>query len=111
RAALMHVPLSPSVIYGWRRHLRTPFIVFMTLVVLQAAHSWGRYNSALMAAIGLLVWLTPIPAVLLAYQYAVRRGFVGVRQWMVVYICFALCNLSGVYLEYLGYDWRTLGEI
>ena len=57
------------------------------------------------------MWLAPIPAVVLAYQYAVRRGLLGVRRWMLVYVLFALASLSGVYFQYLGFQWRTLGEI
>ncbi|HSI54493.1 MAG: hypothetical protein ACAH21_09830 [Ramlibacter sp.] len=111
RAALMHVPLGPSVIHGWRQTLKVPFTLFVFLVLAQAMHSFLRYGSAYMAGIGLLVWLAPIPAVVLAYQYAMRRGLAGVRQWMLVYCCVALLALSGVYFEYIGFNWRTLGEI
>jgi hypothetical protein len=64
-----------------------------------------------MPSIGLLVWLAPIPAVLLAYQFAARRGLLAIRSWMVVYVVVALISLSGVYLEYQGVSWRALGEI
>jgi hypothetical protein len=111
RAALMRVPLGPSVIEGWKKNLKVPFSLFAALVVVQAMHSFVRYGSAYMAGIGLLVWLAPIPAVVLAYQYASRRGLLGIRRWMLVYVIAALLALSGVYLEYIGYEWRTLGEI
>jgi hypothetical protein len=111
RAALMRVPLGPSVIEGWKKNLKVPFSLFVALVVVQAMHSFVRYGSAYMAGIGLLVWLAPIPAVVLAYQYASRRGLLGIRRWMLVYVIAALLALSGVYLEYIGYEWRTLGEI
>jgi hypothetical protein len=111
RAALNRVPLTPSAIHGWRENLMTPFSVFMFLVTAQAVHSFARYGSARMAGIGLLVWLAPIPAVMLAYQYAMRRGIMGVRRWMLLYVVVAALSLSGVYFEYVGFDWRTLGEI
>jgi hypothetical protein len=111
RAALMRVPLGPSVIHGWQKSLKIPFSLFFALVAVQAMHSFARYGSAKMAAIGVLVWLAPVPAVVLAYQYAVRRGILAVRQWMLIYVLVALVPLSGVYLEYMGFDWRTLGEI
>jgi hypothetical protein len=111
RAALMKVKLGPSVIQGWRRNLEVPFALFMLLVVAQAAHTFVRYGSPTMAGIGLLVWLAPIPAVVLAYQYASRRGIAGVRKWMLVYVGTAAASLSGVYFEYMGANWRTLGEI
>jgi hypothetical protein len=111
RAALVRVPLGPSVIEGWKKNLKVPFSLFVALVLAQAMHSFVRYGSAFMAGIGLLVWLAPIPAVVLAYQYASRRGLLGIRRWMLVYVMAALLALSGVYLEYVGYEWRTLGEI
>jgi hypothetical protein len=111
RAALIGVPLSPSVIVGWKQNLKVPFSLFVFLVLVQAMHSFARYDSILMPGIGLLVWLAPIPAVLLAYQFAARRGLLAIRSWMLVYIVVALISLSGVYLEYEGFQWRTLGEI
>ena len=111
RAAMLGVPLTPKVIHDWKRHLQLPFSVFVAIVVAQAFHSYARYGSAFMTGIGLLVWLAPLPAVMLAYQFAVRRGLLGVRQWMLFYVPVALVSLSGVYFEYVGYDWRTLGEI
>jgi hypothetical protein len=111
RAALVGVPLSPSVILGWKQNLKVPFSMFVFLVVVQAMHSFARYDSILMPTIGLLVWLAPIPAVLLAYQFAARRGLVAIRSWMLIYIAVALLSLLGVYLEYEGVQWRTLGEI
>jgi hypothetical protein len=111
RAAFMGIPLGPSVIAGWKRHLKTPFVLFVGLVVLQAFHTFARYGSMTMASIGLLVWLAPIPAVVLAYQFALRRGLLGVRSWMLLYVVAAMAALSGVYFEYIGFGWPTLGEI
>lgn len=111
RAALMRVPLSPSVIHDWRKDLKIPFSLFVGWVILEGFHSFVRYGSIKMPGIGLLVWLAPIPAVVLAYQFAMRRGLLGVRRWMLIYILAALASLSGVYLEYAGFGWRALGEI
>lgn len=111
RAALVGVPLSPSVISGWKQNLKVPFSLFVFLVLVQAMHSFAAYGSIFMPSIGLLVWLAPIPAVLLAYQFATRRGLLAIRAWMLVYVVIALISLSGVYLEYEGLQWRTLGEI
>jgi hypothetical protein len=111
RAAVMQVPLSPSVIHGWHRNLRTPFTLFIAVVLAQALHSYVRFGSAKVPGIGLLVWLAPVPAVVLAYQFAIRRGLAGVRRWMIAYVALALVALSGVYLEYSGMQSRLLGEI
>jgi hypothetical protein len=111
RAALMRVSLSPSAIQDWRKDLKIPFSLFVAWVILEGFHSFVRYGSIKMPGIGLLVWLAPIPAVVLAYQFAMRRGVLGVRRWMLIYILVALASLSGVYLEYAGFQWRALGEI
>jgi hypothetical protein len=111
RAALARVKLGPSVIEGWAHHLKVPFTVFVVLVVAQALHTYVRYGSAFMAGIGLLVWLSPIPAVVLSYQYAIREGIFGVRRLLLFYVVVALVALSGVYFQYAGFGWRTLGEI
>lgn len=111
RAALMRVPLGPAVIHDWQHNLKLPFSLFIVLVLAQAMHSFARYGSVMMTGIGLLVWLAPIPAVLLSYQYATRRGILGVRRLLLLYTMVALVSLSGVYFEYIGFQWRTLGEI
>ncbi|MRD46843.1 hypothetical protein GHT07_06120 [Caenimonas koreensis DSM 17982] len=111
RAALANVRLDPGVIHGWRKNLRLPFSFFIAVVFAQALHTLVAYNSFFMAGIGLLVWLSPIPAVVLSYQFAIRRGLQGVRRLMVLYVLIALVALSGVYLEYAGFEWRTLGEV
>jgi hypothetical protein len=111
RAALIGVPLGPSVVQGWKKHLKPPFVAFFVLVLAQALHSFVSYGSAMLPLIGLLVWLSPVPAVMLAYQFASRRGIFGVRRWMLWYAIVAMMSLSGVYFEYVGFEWRTLGEI
>jgi hypothetical protein len=111
RAALMRVPLGPTVIRGWRRNLKTPFTLFVIIVLAQALHSYVLYGSPLVPGIGLLVWLAPVPAVVLAYQFAMRRGLPGVRRLMTVYAIAVLAALTGVYLEYAGIQSRLLGEI
>jgi hypothetical protein len=111
RAYLLRVKLGPSVIDGWRRDLKVPFTVFAFVVVAQALNSFLRYHSFLMSGIGLLVWLSPIPAVLLAYQFALRGGVAGIRRWMLLYVALASVSLSGVYLEYAGFDWPALGAV
>jgi hypothetical protein len=111
RAALMRVPLGPSVIHGWRESLKAPFTVFIAIVLAQALHSFALYGSFRLAGIGLLVWLAPLPAVVLAYQFALRKGLKSLRRWMLLYVVVALGALSGVYFEYAGISSRMLGEI
>ena len=110
-AVLARVRLGPSVMQGWKRAMGTPFTLFLILVALQAFQSYARFGSARMTGIGLMVWLAPVPAIVLAYQFAVRRGMGGLRRWMLLYCAAAMVSLAGVYFQYAGFDWPVLGEV
>jgi hypothetical protein len=103
--------LTPNVIQGWKSQMGKPFSLFLVLVGLQAMHSLARFGIPQMTVIGLMVYLAPIPAIVFAYQFALRRGLAGIRTWMWSYVLIAGAALSGVYLEYLGFGWKALGEV
>ena len=66
-ALLGRVRLGPNAMEGWRRNLGVPFGLFIALVIAQAFQSYIRFRSPMMTGIGLMVWLAPVPAVVLAY--------------------------------------------
>jgi hypothetical protein len=103
--------LTPGIIQGWKPFMGKPFSLFLVLVAIQAAHSLARFGSPMMTGIGLLAYLAPVPALVLAYHFALRTGLAGIRGWMTFYVLAAMVSLSGVYLEYLGFDWKALGEV
>lgn len=103
--------LTPNAIQGWKSQMGAPFSLFLLLVALQAAHSFVRFGSAQMTIIGLMSYLTPVLAIVFAYQFAVRNGLEGLRSWMWFYVLAASAALSGVYLEYLDVNWAVLGEV
>jgi hypothetical protein len=110
-ALMSRVPLLPSAIRGWHQQVGTPFTLYVTLAVVQAAHSIARFGSVAMTGIGLLSYFAPLPAIVLAYQYAVRFGLDGITRWMWFYVAIASVSLFGVYLEYIEVDWTALGEV
>ena len=110
-AFLSRVRLGPAAMEGWRRNMGLPFGLFTALVIGQAFNSYARFGNPVMTGIGLMVWLAPLPAVVLAYQFAVRRGLPGLRSWMLFYSAAAMVSLTGVYLEYIGVNWAALGEV
>lgn len=110
-ALMARVPLMPRSINGWRQHVGTPFTLFVILALAQAVHSFARFGNPMMTALGLLFYFSPFPAMVFGYQFAVRRGVAGISRWMWLYVLVASLSLSGVYLEYSGIDWRTLGEV
>jgi hypothetical protein len=103
--------LAPHVIPGWRTYVGLPFVLFVVLVILQAAHSYIRFGLPQMTIIGLIAYLAPVPAMVFAYQLALRSKLSGLRTWSWVYVAVAGLALSGVYLEYAGLPWRVLGEV
>lgn len=110
-AYFSRVRLGPRVILDWGRYLRMPFALFVAVIVLQGVHSLVRWGSPQMTGIGLLAYMLPVPAVMLAYQFATRGGIAGVRRLMWFYVIFAGLWLSSIYLDYLGFNWPILGEL
>lgn len=110
-ALMANVPLLPGKISGWRKYVGLPFKLFVILVVVQAAHSLARYNTPVLTGVGILSYLSPLPAIMLAYQFALRRGMDGVTRWMRFYVIMASLSLISVYLEYSGAHWKILGEV
>lgn len=110
-ALFARVPLTPRSIHGWRRHVGVPFVLFVVLVLLQAAHSLARFGNPMMTALGLLFYFSPVPALVFGYQFAVRRGLQGVSRWMRIYVAVASLALGSVYLEYSGVESATLGQV
>ena len=96
---------------GWKRYLRLPSILFLGLLVVAAAVSVARYGNPVMAGIGALSYLAPLPAVLLGYHFALRTGRAGVERWLLWYLMGAVIVLSSIMLEYAGVEWTSLGQV
>jgi hypothetical protein len=105
------VSLRPRAILRWAENIGAPFSMFVGVVILQAIHSYGRFGSAVVTGIGLLSYLSGVPAVVFAYQYAVRFGVAGISRWMWMYVVIASITLVSVYLEFIGVGWTTLGQV
>ena len=110
-AILRRTRLTPNAIQGWKSQMGRPINLYLLLVAVQAVHSLTRFGSPMMTGIGLMAYLAPIPAVVFAYQFAVRRNMAGTRGWMWFYVAVAMLGLSGVYLEYQEFGWAVLGEV
>ena len=110
-ALMANVPMLPKRIAGWRKNVGLPFTLFVLLAILQAAHSLINYGSPALTGIGMLSYFSPIPAIVLAYQFALRRGMTGVTRWMRFYVVLTSLALISVYLEYSGVVSQMLGEV
>jgi hypothetical protein len=105
------VPLRPRAIHQWQGNVGAPFALFVFLVIAQALHSFALFGSPTMTAIGVLSYGAAVPAIVLAYQWAIRFGIGGISRLMLVYVVVASISLVGVYLEYIGVDWQILGQV
>jgi hypothetical protein len=110
-AFVARVPLRSRAVRGWRKNVGAPFTLLVAVVLLQALHSLDLFGSPVMTAIGVLSYLSAVPAVIFAYQYAVRFGMAGISRWMWTYVVVASVTLLSVYLEYIGIGWTTLGQV
>jgi hypothetical protein len=109
-AATHGVRLGPNVIAGANR-LRLPFILFAALIVVQAVHSFAKWENFALPAIGLLTYFAALPAVILAYQFALRSGLLETKRLLLFYILLVIPLLAGVALEFYGVRWPVLGEV
>jgi hypothetical protein len=105
------VDLRPQAIHRWRENVGAAFAMFVAVVILQAFRSFSEFGSPIITGIGLLSYISSVPAVILAYQYAVRFGVAGISRWMWIYVVITSITLVSVYLEYLGFGWTTLGQV
>lgn len=96
-------------IHGWNNSLKSPLMWFMALVVIQSVVSFVSFGSPILAAIGFLAYVTPVPGILLGYHFARREK--ETYKFIKVYLAVTLIMVGGVYLSYFGFDWKILGSV
>src|SRR5258708_1374895 len=96
-------------IHAWNNSLKSPLIWFMVLVVIQSVASFIRFGSPILAAIGFLAYVTPVPGILLGYHFARRQH--ETYKFIRVYLALTVIMLGGVYFSYFGFDWKILGSV
>lgn len=103
------VPLNFKLIHAWNNVLRLPIKVFIVWVVIQSGVAFIRMGSPVIAGIGLIAYLAPLPAILLGYRFS--RNEQDIIGFAKAYLVISLLMLAGVYLSYLGYEWETLRSV
>jgi hypothetical protein len=101
-AITKHGPVSLGPIVSGNAATRIVLAMAVSMVALQALMSWIRFGSAMIAGIGLLSYLSPIPAVWLAYHYT--RGVSDVRRFLTLYVACAGVVAAGIYLSKFGVE-------
>ena len=103
------VPLNFKLIHAWNKSLRMPIDLFIVLVLIQSGVAFIRTNSLMIAGIGLIAYLAPLPAILLGYRFS--RNEADIFKFVKIYLVVSLLMISGVYLSYIGYEWETLRSV
>ncbi|MBX2823216.1 MAG: hypothetical protein KTR33_00715, partial [Gammaproteobacteria bacterium] len=96
---------------GWRPVLSRALIVLMMIVLFQLVLAYINFNSVMVVMLGALTYFTPILAILAGFYFSCRAGESGVVRFMLFYCVICTVFTSGIYLEYLGFDWQVLGEV
>lgn len=96
-------------IHGWNASLRFPLALFFLLVIIQSWVTFVKFGSPILAAIGFLAYVTPVPGILLGYHFA-RREY-ETHRFIKVYVFLNVLMISGVYLSYLDFNWEVLRQV
>ena len=89
--------------------LKIPAGFFFGWLFFEAVISLVRYHNPMLVGIGLLSYLAPLPAFLLAYYFGLNER--RIVYFIKFYVLSAILMLSGIYLSYSGFDWDVLKEI
>jgi hypothetical protein len=88
--------------FRWYPALRAPVTVFVALVAVQSFATLARTGSAILAGIGLLSYLSPLVALLMAQRFC--SSVIGIGRWQRVYVISALGVAISIYLAFFGFQ-------
>jgi hypothetical protein len=108
-ARLRGVPLTLRPLFARGSGLRVPLILFLLLVGIQSVAALANTGNPVIAGIGLLAYLGPIPGVLLGFAYA--RTTRDLRKLVRWYLIGVTIMAAGIYLARAGYDWKILDAV
>lgn len=108
-AMMKYGVVSIEPIVAGNRATRTTLWLVIALVAAQAVLSWMRFGSPIVAAIGLLSYLSPIPAIWLAYHYT--RNLADVRRFLGLYVVGVVIVTCGIYMSKAGLESPLLRQV
>jgi hypothetical protein len=89
-------------------NLRSPLLFFVIVIILQCLHAYINTSNIMVAAIGIIAYFSPIPAVVLGYEFA--RSFEDMRKIIVLYVAMTVLYMVSIWIEWYGVDWKALGS-
>jgi hypothetical protein len=103
--------LPLRAIHEWDTSLKKPLALFIFIVLMQCVVAFANTYSFILPFIGLIAYLTPLPAGMLAYSYAANGH--DISKFLRFYVVVATLMVSGIYLSWFGFEWellKTVGE-
>lgn len=95
--------------FAWYPGLRTPILAFVAVVCLQSGVTVVTTGSPILAAIGLISYLSPLVALFLGVRFGASEGNIG--RWQKVYVAGALAVGVSIFLAFVGYTSRLFDSI
>jgi hypothetical protein len=105
------VSLAPGQIWGWRRYLAGPVILFVAVLALQAVNALIRTRNPVIPLLGLTAYLTPFMALIVVHQMALYSRLSFFANFLRFYIICIFVALMTILLQYIGYDLPIFGEV
>jgi hypothetical protein len=101
--------LNFEIIHSMKGILRGPLNLFIALVLVQGIISFITTQSAAVAGIGLIGYLSPLPVLILGIYFV--RDMQDINRLMFFYIIISAVISAGIYLSFMGYDWDILQAV
>lgn len=89
--------------------VRRPLRIFVLWVLFAALMTIVNFGSMVLAGIGVVAYLSPLPGVVLAYYFGGSLG--KVNRFALVYVGGCVLMASGIFLQQMGFDWAALGQV
>lgn len=96
-------------LFGGRSAIISPLQLFILLALFQSFITVARFGSVVLAIIGMIAYLSPFPALWLAFHYP--RSEADIRRLLMWYIGLSLLVSSGIYLSAMGLNMPLLGQV
>jgi hypothetical protein len=101
--------LNFKIIHSMKEFVRGPLNLFIALVLVQSIISFITTQSAAVAGIGLIGYLSPLPVLILGIYFV--RDIHDINRLMFFYIIVSTVISAGIYLSFMGYDWDILQAV
>ena len=108
-AKIRFVKFNFRTLHQMKGFLQNPLKIFVVLVLIQSVMAILTTGSFIIATIGMLAYLSPIPILLLGFHLVRNKD--DVFRIMKFYISISILMSAGIYLSYMGFEWDILRAV